>query len=60
MTLHVWRATVTLQKKFQHFEETVEVGTLPNGQKHDFEESCDDIIRPSEMLNILMWKNRKG
>ena len=47
MTLHVWRATVTLQKKFQHFEEIVGVGTLPNGEKHDFGGSRDDIIRPS-------------
>lgn len=34
-------------KKFQHFEENVGVGTLPKGEKHDFEESRDDIIRPS-------------
>ena len=34
-------------KKFQHIEENDGVGTLPKGEKHDFEESRDDIIRPS-------------
>ena len=34
-------------KKIQQFEENVGIDTLPNGEKHDFEESRDDIIRPT-------------